>query len=44
MWEEETLVLNIKWEMEFNTDKCEIMHVGRRNPGFEYKMGNGIQH
>ena len=25
MWEEETLVLNIKWGMEFNTDKCEIM-------------------
>ena len=27
-----------KWGMEFNTDKCKIMPVGRGTPGFEYKM------
>ena len=28
----------MKWGMEFNTGNCKIMHVGRGNPGFEYKM------
>ena len=23
------------WGMEFNVDKCKIMHVGRNNPQFE---------
>ena len=27
------------WGMEFNVDKCKIMHVGRNNPQFEYSMG-----
>ena len=27
------------WGMEFNIDKCKIMHVGRNNPRYEYKMG-----
>ena len=27
------------WGMEFNIDKCKIMHVGRKNPRYEYKMG-----
>jgi len=26
------------WGMEFNIKKCKIMHVGRNNPRFQYKM------
>jgi hypothetical protein len=26
------------WGMTFNIDKCKIMHVGRTNPRYEYKM------
>ena len=22
----------IKWKMEFNVDKCKIMHLGKKNP------------
>ena len=29
-----------KWKMEFNVDKCKIMHLGRLNPGHKYTMGN----
>ena len=27
------------WGMQFNVDKCKIMHIGRNNPQYEYKMG-----
>ena len=27
-----------KWKMEFNVDKCKIMHLGRLNPGNTYTM------
>ena len=27
-----------EWAMSFNTAKCKILHVGRKNPRFEYKM------
>ena len=27
-----------KWQMSFNVDKCKVMHVGSRNPNFNYKM------
>ena len=27
------------WGMQFNIDKCKIMHVGRNNPQYEYTMG-----
>ena len=26
------------WGMKFNVDKCKIMHVGRKNPRYEYFM------
>jgi hypothetical protein len=26
------------WGMSFNLDKCKIMHIGRNNPRYEYKM------
>ena len=28
-----------KWKMEFNVDKCKIMHLGRLNPKQTYTMG-----
>ena len=28
-----------KWQMEFNSDKCHIMHLGRNNQRFSYTMG-----
>ena len=28
-----------KWKMEFNVDKCKIMHLGHSNPKHEYYMG-----
>ena len=27
-----------KWKMEFNVDKCKVMHLGRKNPKSNYKM------
>ena len=27
-----------QWGMSFNIPKCKIMHVGRKNPRYEYKM------
>ena len=28
-----------KWEMAFNTEKCKVIHVGKKNPRYKYKMG-----
>ena len=28
-----------KWKMEFNVDKCKVMHIGRTNPKHSYNMG-----
>lgn len=28
-----------KWQMEFNVDKCKVVHVGNKNEGFVYSMG-----
>ena len=30
------------WGMEFNVQKCKVMHVGRTNPGHPYSM-SGVQ-
>ena len=30
------------WAMEFNTEKCKIMHIGRKNPRYKYYM-NGVE-
>ena len=30
------------WSMTFNTEKCKVLHVGRGNPKYSYKM-NGIE-
>ena len=27
------------WQMEFNSDKCKVMHIGKKNPHFSYTMG-----
>ena len=29
------------WCMEFNTNKCKVMHIGRKNKQYEYTM-NGV--
>ena len=29
-----------KWQMQFDVDKCSVVHVGRTNPCSEYKMGD----
>ena len=31
-----------KWEMVFNVGKCKVLHIGRRNKKFEYRMGNVV--
>jgi len=30
------------WQMQFNKDKCVVMHVGKSNEHFEYKLGDNI--
>ncbi len=29
-----------KWQMEFITNKCNVIHICKKNINFEYKMGN----
>ena len=29
-----------KWQMKFNVDKCKVMHIGKQNNNFVYKMAN----
>ena len=31
---------SIQWGMEFNKSKCKVMHIGRKNPKFEYFIDN----
>jgi len=26
--------------MQFNVDKCKVMHIGKHNPEFKYSMAN----
>lgn len=33
---------SIKWGMEFNIQKCKILHFGSKNPNYEYFM-NGVK-
>ena len=28
------------WQMRFNVRKCKVLHLGRRNPHYEYNMGD----
>ena len=30
-----------RWEMKFNINKCGVMHIGKRNLKFQYKMNDG---
>ena len=30
------------WGMQFNVAKCKVMHLGSRNPKFEYKMAGQV--
>jgi ribonuclease P/MRP protein subunit RPP40 len=29
-----------KWQMAFNVEKCKVMHIGKKNSGAKYRMGN----
>jgi ribonuclease P/MRP protein subunit RPP40 len=29
-----------KWQMQFNVDKCSVIHLGSKNMNFKYKLGN----
>ena len=29
------------WQMLFNVDKCHVLHIGKKNPEFEYNWGAG---
>lgn len=31
-----------KWDMEFNIDKCKVLHIGRNNPQHSYSMKGQI--
>ena len=31
---------SVKWQMEFNLDKCKVMHFGRNNQHYKYSMNN----
>ena len=31
-----------EWQMEFNLDKCEVMHFGRLNQGRIYSVNGGV--
>ena len=37
--------LSNEWQMKFNTDKCTVMHLGRKNKGHFHSQGyhRGIQ-
>jgi len=37
---DELMAWAARWGMAFNTAKCKVMHVGRHNPQFDYKMGD----
>ena len=28
------------WQMKYNVGKCKVLHLGRRNPRYEYNMGD----
>jgi len=32
----------IEWQMQSNIDKCKVMHIGKKNPIYNYKM-NGLK-
>jgi len=31
---------SVKWQMEFNLDKCKVMHFGRNNQHYKYSMNS----
>jgi hypothetical protein len=30
------------WKMQFNNKKCKVMHIGKKNPTYQYTMQNSI--
>jgi ribonucleases P/MRP protein subunit RPP40 len=33
---------SLDWQMLFNADKCTVMHMGRSNLKFDYRLGNNV--
>ena len=31
-----------KWQLRFNAKKCKVMHLGKKNKGYDYKMGDVV--
>ena len=31
-----------RWQMEFNVDKCKVMHIGKKNAKFPYYMRGNV--
>ena len=29
-----------EWQMQFNIDKCSLIHLGKENPNYDYTLGN----
>ena len=32
----------VKWQMEFNVEKCKVMHLGGHNKGYQYSMNGKV--
>ena len=30
------------WQMDFNVDKCKVVHIGRNNPEYKYSMNRSV--
>ena len=35
-------IWNKQWDMDFNDNKCKVMHIGRNNANFEYQLNNQL--
>ena len=33
---------SVNWEMLFNTEKCSVVHSGKKNPRLNYDMGGTV--
>ena len=35
---------SLRWNLFFNSDKCKVLHMGKRNPNHEYLIKDNISH
>ena len=33
---------SLDWQMQFNVEKCAVMHIGKKNPRLPYSMGGNV--